>query len=410
MRSTVTLTVFLVVLSPPAAFAEGQAEPPADPRADARVHLGPFYLTPSLRVEELGVDTNVFNDAEQQQDFTFTVAPHAELRIPFGRRALITTLASTDLVYYHRFASERSLNPDVSVRGDLFLNRLTLFAEPSYVNSRQRMNYELDARARRDERAATVGAQLRISSKSGVEVAARGVRIRFDADATVNGTSLRETLNRESRQVSLTMRHAVTPFTTLVLRADAESNRFEVAPLRDSDTVRVTPGVVFNPRALISGSAFVGVRRFETLTEDLEDFTGVVASATLAYTPGGATRVSVTVDRDVTYSYEPLQPYFVVDGYGLTVRRHIVGKVDVTAGAQRYTYSYRDLLLPGAQSGDRGRVDITRVWSAEVGYRLGQSARVGFGAVYRERQSNSARFKDYEGLRFATTIEYGVQP
>ena len=115
-------------------------------------------------------------------------------------------------------------------------------------------------------------------------------------------------------------------------------------------------------------------------------------------------------ERDVTYSYEPLQPYFVVDGYGLTVRRHLAGKVDVTAGGQRYTYAYRDLLLPGAVSGDRTRVDTTDVWSAGIGYRLGQSARVGVGAAYRVRQSNSSRFRDYEGLRFVTTIEYGVQP
>ena len=33
-------------------------------------------------------------------------------------------------------------------------------------------------------------------------------------------------------------------------------------------------------------------------------------------------------DRDLGYSYEELQPYFVVDGYGVTVRRQIVGRFD----------------------------------------------------------------------------------
>ena len=211
MQSTACLAAFLMALSVPAGAAAGQAEPPADPREAARMHIGPFYFTPELRIEELGVDTNVFNSADERRDFTFTVAPAVDLRVPFGRRALITAIASTDLVYYHRYASERSFDPDVAVRGDLFLNRLTLFAEPSYLNTRQRLNFELDARVRRDERAVSAGARLRISAKSDVEVAAGGRRTRFDADATFNGTSLRETLNRESRQVSLTLRHALTP-------------------------------------------------------------------------------------------------------------------------------------------------------------------------------------------------------
>jgi hypothetical protein len=47
-----------------------------DPRSEAKVHVGPLYLTPRLAVEEFGIDTNVFNNTEEKQDFTFTLAPH----------------------------------------------------------------------------------------------------------------------------------------------------------------------------------------------------------------------------------------------------------------------------------------------------------------------------------------------
>jgi hypothetical protein len=132
-----------------------------------------------------------------------------------------------------------------------------------------------------------------------------------------------------------------------------------------------------------------------------------VASAALSYTFLGSTRFTGIVDRDVTYSYERVQPYYVVDGYGLTVRRQLVGRTDVTAGIQRQKFTYRDLLLPGAVSSDLNRVDVTHVWSGSLGYRIGLSGRVGFGVLYQERDTNSFRFRNYQGLRFATSVDYG---
>lgn len=378
-----------------------------DPRADAKVHVGPFYLTPTFGVDEFGIDTNVFNNDREQRDFTFTLIPHVDVWVPFARRALLTTSATADVVYYQKYSSERSVNPDVRVKGELFLNRITLFAEPSYLRSRQRLNYEIDARADRQEEAVRGGASVRVFRKLSIELAGQERRTRFGADETFNDISLQETLNRDSRTVSATVRAQATPYTTIVVRADRGTDRFEFSPLRDAETVRVMPGVEFNPRALVSGSAYVGFRRFTPASDALEPFSGVVASATLTYTLLGSTRFAFTADRDVTYSYERVQPYFVVDGYGLMVRRQLIGKSDITVGAQQHKYSYRDLLLPGGVPADLDRVDTTRTWLATFGYRIGESMRIGFGASHRQRESNSARFRDYEGFRYATTVDYG---
>jgi hypothetical protein len=383
------------------------AQTQLDPRSEAKVHVGPLYLTPRLAVEEFGIDTNVFNNAEEKQDFTFTLAPHVDVWVPFARRALLTTSVTSDIVYYQTYSSERSVNPEVKVRGEGFLGRVTPFAEASYLLSRQRPNFEIDVRSRRDERSVRAGVDLRLSPKLSLELSGRHGRVEFDADATYNDIYLQETLNRETRIASASVRHVITPFTTLVLRAETGNERFQFSPLRDSDTLLVMPGVEFKPVALISGSGFVGFRRFTPLSSSLESFSGLVASAALSYTFLGSTRFTGIVDRDVTYSYERVQPYYVVDGYGLTVRRQLVGRTDVTAGIQRQKFTYRDLLLPGAVSSDLNRVDVTHVWSGSLGYRIGLSGRVGFGVLYQERDTNSFRFRNYQGLRFATSVDYG---
>lgn len=354
------------------------AQTTADVRRDAQVHLGPLYLTPRFAMKEFGVDSNVFNNAQPRRDFTFTFAPRADVWLPFGRRALLTAAAGTDVVYYQRYATERSLNPEIRVRGEVFLGRVTPFAEVGYLRTRQRPNLEIDARSLRQERLLKAGVDVQLSSKVSAEIAADHKPVTFAAGESFNDVNLQETLNRTTATLGVVGRYAITPLTTIVFRAESASDRFEFSPLRNADSTRILPGVEFKPRALISGSAHVGFRRFSPLDRSLERFSGVVAASSLSYTLRGSTKFTVTADRDLTYSYERVQPYFVVDAYGFTVRRQIVGSFDITGGVQRQKYSYRELLLPGAIPADLDRVDVTRTWFSSIGYRVIRTMRAGF--------------------------------
>jgi len=378
-----------------------------DPRGSARVHIGPIYATPGLAVQELGVDTNVFNNFEEKKDFTFTVVPQATMWIPFARRALLTTAAATDVVYFQKYDSERSLNPQVRLRGEGVMGRILAYGEASYLSSRQRPNVEIDARLRRTERGARLGTSIRIDEKLSVELSGSQSDVSFAADAVFNDVNVRETLNRTTRAVLASFRDDVTPLTSVVVRGESATSRFPLSAVRDSDTYSVMPGVELKPRALISGSAYVGVRRFTPRSPLLPTFNGAVASATLNYTLQSSTRFGVTADRDVAYSFEPLRPYYVVDAYGLIVRRQIVGRADLTGGAMRQKDTYRDFSASQVAAGD-ARMDVTKTYSASVGYRVGHDARVGFGAVYRQRESNNAERRDYQGFRFLTTLDYGM--
>ena len=114
-------------------------------------------------------------------------------------------------------------------------------------------------------------------------------------------------------------------------------------------------------------------------------------------------------DRDLAYSYEPLQPYYVVDGYGATVRRQIVRRFDASVGAQRQRYSYRDLVVsgPARRPSVAGREDTTVIYSVSIGYALNRDTRMGVGVSRMNRESSSNRFAAYEGLRVGTSVTYG---
>jgi Putative beta-barrel porin 2 len=382
-------------------------------RENARSHVGPFYITPALMLRDLGIDTNVFNEAARSKsDFTLTIGPRADIAVPFGHRLLLTSSVGADFVYYRKYSSERSVSPGFASRAVIFLNRISFFGEGSYARHRQRPNFEIDTRSLRTERSRRGGVGYQFSPKLGIEVSGQRSDVKYAAGETFLDVSLQETLNRGSDTIATAVKYAMTPLTTIVLRVDRSEDRFEFSHERDADTLRVMPGVAFNTRALISGSANIGVRRFSTKRDALEDFNGLVASATLAYTLLGRTAFVVSGERDVTYSFERFQPYYVVNSYGLDVRHRLPGRFDVMAGVGRYQYTYRDLVVsdplaaPNPASPDR-RVDITRIYSISFGYDLGLNVRLGFGTTCWVRDSNSARDREYDALRSGVILSYG---
>ena len=378
-------------------------------RRDARAHLGPFYLTPTIFLRELGVDSNVFNAAgEQKSDFTFTIAPKVDVWVPVARRALFQATAGSDLVWYAEYDTERSIDPQVAGRAELYLRRITLFAGGEYLNTRQRLNYEVDLRARHVEQAATGGIAVRITPKLSVETSVRRDETKFDADAQYDGVSLQRTLNQSTTGLAVAAKHRVTPLTTIVVRYERIEDQFAFSPLRDSRSFRVMPGVEFKPRALIKGSAYVGYRKFTPTTAGvLPEFSGLVAQLGLSYNLLGSTTIGASFSRDLTYSYEELQPFFINQSYGASVRRALGRRFDVLVSADRHQYTYENLLIDATiLTSQPQRQDVTWNYAGSIGYRVG-NGRVGFGVSYWERNSTLKDFRDYDNLRFGTTVTYG---
>jgi hypothetical protein len=292
----------------------------------------------------------------------------------------------------------------------VYLQRLTLFVQDAYVNTRQRQNFEVDVRSRHLENNIDAGLDYRITPKLSVEVAARRWDTRYAADARFDGTSLQRTLNRKTTGPQVIVRHRLTPLTTLAVRYDNLSDRFEFSPARDSDSYRIMPGVEFKPKALISGTAYVGYRKFSPVNAALlPAFSGLVSQLGLSYTLLGATTLGVNYRRDLTYSYEEAQPFFVDDSVGVAVRRALGSRFDVLVSADRHKYAYNDLLvvLPLPQSPVDHRIDTTWSYAGSIGYRLGRGARIGFGGWYSRRSSTTKSFRDYDNLRIGTTATYG---
>lgn len=393
----------------PAASAAGSTQAIDDVRKDYRIHAGPLYLNPAILLRELGIDTNVFNQAgEQKSDFMFTVAPRVELAIPLARRALVTATLGTDLVYYAQHDTERSIDPQGVVRAEAYAQRLTLFVEQSYLNTRQRPNYEIDLRSRHVQHDVSGGVAVRFTPKSSVEIARRHGETRFDGDAFFLGQRLQDTLNRDSDSWVVTARHQHSALTTIGAKYENQRDRFPFSSVRDTDSFRVMPGVEFKPRALVSGSAWVGYRSFKPKDPLVPPQSGLVSQLGLSYTLLGSTTFGVTYDRDYQFAFNASTPYFVDSSAGVFVRRAVGGKFDVLGNVARHRYDYQPLAVQTTEIAPAPlQVETTYNYGVNLGYRLKRETRIGFGASYWRRDSSAATDRGYDGLRLGTTVSYG---
>lgn len=403
------LTSCLCIGSLPAfVFAQNDAN---DPRRNAPIRFGGLHITPSVALTDLGVDTNVFNqDGElQAADFTFTVRPELDFWLPVATFGMLEIVAIPSATYYKEFASERSFNPQVDARAEIYLNRITLFGEGSYLDTRSRQNFEIDLRARQIQDVVSAGAEVRLFRKIRLESSVYRQRFRFDGDQFYLGTSLQETLDRDSNSGRATVKWDWTPLTTLVLRGDVTSDRFDFLPDRDTDSVRVTIGGEFEQRAVISGEAHVGIRRFEPLNVPEVRFQGVVADVELRYRFRGETQFTFAALRDVDYSFEATDPYVLRSTYGLNVQRLLGRRLDLTIGTARHKYGWLDsVAIPGQSpaSQTNPRIDVTWVSNASLTYRLRPDMNVGFGVTYWGRRSSTEPSRDFSGLRAGLIISY----
>jgi hypothetical protein len=377
-----------------------------DPVAAARMHLGPVGLTPTIGLTNVGIDANVFNDprdASPKRDFTLTLAPKVDLWMHAGR-ALVSGTVTQDFVYYKTYATERSINGSYRLGAFVEQNRLTVDGNVTYVATRDRPGFEIDARSQRYQLGFDGAVELRAAPKTFIGVKAARVNIDFAKDAVFLGTNLHDELTRTETSTAASFRYVLTPLTTVTLDIGLEQDRFTFSPLRDSDSTQVRVNFNFDPFAILKGRAAVGYRHLQPRTDAVPRYNGSTADIDLEYLPFGSTKLGLKTIRDVQYSFDLERPYYVLTGTTVSLSQHVHGEMFAVGryGVQRL--AYRD--LAGAVIEVSNRTDYVHTYGGGLGYRLGKTIRLEMN-VDRVRRTAAVPGRDYDDVRLGTAITYG---
>ena len=403
MRQTCVALVILAFGFPAAAAAQSDGAP--DP-AKVRVRIGALWMNPSIGLTNLGVDDNVFNESEDQQpksDFTLTFTPRTDLWVRMGRSWLSGTI-DEQLVWYQKYSSERSTNSRFLVGWRIPANVFNVNLGASYANTKERPGYEIDLRAPQSNVGLQAGIEGKVASKSFIGVRVQRQTVDFDDEATFANRLLRDELNHDTTSVTLTLRQQLTPLTSVELNGMRSTDQFEFSPLRDSTSTSFNGSVTFDPLALIRGTATFGYRDFAPDSPDVPGYTGGTMSVDLAYTLLGATRFTVRAIRDIQYSFDVTQPYYLQTGVELSVTQQIFGPVDVVGRLNEQRLAYRD--RNGVPQIAPNRTDSIHSYGGGVGYHFGPELRLGFN-VDSMRRDSEIELRTYKGLKYGAALTYG---
>jgi hypothetical protein len=405
----VTRTFFIIagllILRASSGSAQGTSDGGPDP-SKVRVKIGPFWMNPTMSLTNMGVDTNVFNEADDQspkRDFTFTFTPQTEVWVRMGPTWMNGTIRE-DIVWYQKYATERSGNDSYSLGWKAPFNRLSLSVNGSWLNARDRPGFEIDARSQRKETKYEGTVELRALTKTFFGVIGGRQSVNFDKAAVFLGNSLQDGLNRTSTSAGLTLRNQLTPLTSITFTALRQEDRFEFSSLRNANSTSFSGSVKFDPAALLKGTATFGYRDFEPSSPGLPNYKGTTAMADLSYSVFGTTKFDLTATRDVQYSYDVNQPYYVQSGLTGSVSQQIFGPFDATVRGGAQQLDYRD--RAGAVLAASNRVDRVRSYGGGVGYHFGKDTRIGFN-VDQQKRSSAVSSRQFSGLRYGTSVTYG---
>lgn len=385
--------------------ARAQQTTPPD-ATKARVLLGPVALNPVVELTNLGVDTNVFNEPsdEAKKDFTFTLTPRTDVVTKIGRTWLTASLRD-DVVWYQTYSSERSNNARISFGLIVPLNRFAFGVDGNYLHARERPGFEIDARAKRSEWMGRAAAEYRALAKTFIVVRGSRQKVDFDQTETFLGSNLQAELDRTATSASVGVKYQVTPLTAFAVDYARDEDRFDFSSLRDSTSNRISVGVAFDPFALIKGSARFGYRDFEPADPALPGFKGTTAAVDLSYVLQGSTRLAFQFGRDIQYSYDVNQPYYLQTGFTGSIAQQIYGPVDAVFRAGTQHLAYRD--RSGGVVAIPNREDDVASWGAGVGYHIGNDLRIGVN-IDKSRRTSDLERRRYDGLRFGTSVTYGL--
>src|SRR5438477_6424410 len=222
----------IALLVAPASFAQTTGDGGPDPSV-VRVRIGPLLMNPTVSMPNIGIDTNVFNDPPNvtpKKDFTVNVSPKSELWLRMGRTWLLGTVAE-EIIWYQKYTTERSVNSTYSIGWKAPLNRLVLTTSATQVSTRSRPGFEIDVRAHRREPLYTGSVEVRGFAKTFLGVRGSWTRVKFDDDAVFRGTSLEEQLGRTVTTAAITVRHELTPLTSITFSGGRSEWRFRSDPL-----------------------------------------------------------------------------------------------------------------------------------------------------------------------------------
>lgn len=375
--------------------------------------LGPFYITPTLNIGPIGLDTNVFYTAtDRRTDLTARGGPGLKLLLPIREALDFTIDGAADYVHFVRTRSLRRLNGTGTATLQWSSPRTQAALIEATSRTFSRPNLEVDRRVVQDQEGTILSLNRRLFGRTGIRAGGSRVRTTVDRGETFLGTDLGETLTRDEYRGQAALTYALTVKTSAWIEAAREASRFPLLSARDGNLDRVVFGVMTSSTTLISGRASVGVGRFQLTHDALVDRRLVMADVAPTIHFSQRTRLLGSYSRALEYAALRTAgptPTRLTEIYGVELQREILYHRLELRLFGRVTRLETDgaviVDLADEQRVVAPRSDEAQEGGASLQYRFRSHLAIGVVASYLARKSSIAYF-EIDGLLIGATVTF----
>jgi hypothetical protein len=363
--------------------------------------FGSVKVAPGFVVQELGYDSNVFDEHEdQKEDWVFRGSP--DISIFSGLRWFtLSAYAASDLQYFKTYASERSVGHRYSARLDTNLSRVHPFVGVGQSRTRTRPNGEIDVRADQKLEELSGGLAFDLGPHSQIYGSTMRYRNAFE-NGIEDGVDLPTTLNRYTYGYSAGLRTEITPITSLTVSAALNRDEFDTAILRNGETRTATASLNIGVEAQIAGVVTLGYRDYVPEDPQVAPYRGVTAQAVLTYAFLDLGRFTGTFNRGQEYSFDDREAYYLETTYGLSYTHMLAGSIDAQVRGGRSIFNY------GFRAGSVDRDEQLNSGAVSLGYNLRNRTRIALNYELTRRRAPSVVERNYDRTRVYLSWVYAL--
>ena len=389
-------------------------EESADLLSRATWRLGPIRLLPTLRLADVGYDSNVLYRSREEgavSDTIATLAPEVKGFWFLGSSVLLSVTETPEYDFYLREKGLRTLSNSVVPAARVLLFRdLSLSGDYHVLRLLRRATSEFGEPVQNTQEG--WNGRVFFETARGTAVGFSGAvdDFRFRNPGLPDPASDYErTLDRRERSAAVELYYRVFSDSRLFLAAGARDYVFldPASAWRNAYSRQVSGGLRFPLLGRAKGRIALGYKDFVPRTAGRKKFSGLTAD-TDASLREGRFGLSLAYTRDAYFSYYDTAYYFIEDRLRSGLSFYVFRFLRLEAGWQAGTWRYpepQEVWFEGTPIEVDSRRDTNRVLSLGLTVKIAGNAGLGLNYNFYRRRSNAPGF-DIDRRFVGATLVY----
>jgi hypothetical protein len=318
---------------------------------NAKFSLGPVRLYPVLALKNVGYDDNIYFEGPAVADYTGSLSPAINVYLPFRSSLILSFMDNPEYVFFLKEKSQRTFTNSYSLGLKyLLFYRFVLSAGYRYSEYREPVSSEFFRPTTNITKGYHASFFYETARKTSIGIAWENLTFGYQ-NVAAGGESvpLSQTLNRQEKTGSFEFYYQLFPESYLFTKFGYTAYEFasSQSAWRNASSYFGLMGIRFPLVGFIRGLLSLGYRRFLPSVEGEKTFSGFFGDTGLDIRRGKF-GFRLRYARDIFFSYDPDNYYFVDHNFGLGASYYMTDFLRFD-----YNYSQRILDYPDIVRKDR---------------------------------------------------------